>query len=441
MARRAELDIKGKRLRLLFSDVLGLERGKYLFGDVADNGRAAFCVGVYPLTTDKEILDISRQQFDVGLPDVEAFVDRDTLRQGWEEDTIVGIADVEQHGVPLDVDPRQVLRVAVQPWQAMGLEPMFSFESEFYLCDKDEDGAWKPVDLPSHRVYGTGAAIDPDGTVDEMVRASLMTGFPIEAWGAEFDTAAYEVNLRYKEVIAAADECFLFRLLVKEVASKHDKLATFLGRPFNDRGGSGLHLNISFRREDGSNAFHDPNAPDGLTPMVKGCIAGLLAHHEAIAAIAAPHVNAYKRLQPDMLNGYWANWGYDDRTVCIRVPPARGEGTRIEHRMADGAANPYLVAAAVLHAARFGVEHQMQPPSAQNVGEPVNTDRRVPPTLETALAALEADAELCAALGPWLIETFTKLKRAEWERYQKAVEDTGTTDVTPWEIEYYLPFF
>jgi len=435
------LDTKGKRLRLLFSDVLGVERGKYLFGDVADHGRAAFCVGVYPLTTDKEILDISRQQFDVGLPDVEAFVDRDTLRQGWEEDTIVGIADVQQHGAPLDVDPRQVLRAAVEPWQAMGLEPMFAFESEFYLCDKDEDGVWKPVDLPSHRVYGTGASIDPDGTVDDMVRASLKTGFPIEAWGAEFDTAAYEVNLRYREVIAAADECFLFRLLVKEVAAKHDKLATFLGRPFNDRGGSGLHLNISFRREDGSNAFHDPNAPDGLTPMVKGCIAGLLAHHEAIAAIAAPHVNAYKRLQPDMLNGYWANWGYDDRTVCIRVPPARGEGTRIEHRMADGAANPYLVAAAVLHAARFGVDHQMQPPSAQNVGEPVNTDRRVPPTLETALAALEADAELCAALGPWLIETFTKLKRAEWERYQKAVEDTGTTDVTPWEIEYYLPFF
>jgi len=435
------LDIKGKRLRLLFSDVLGVERGKYLFGDVADHGRAAFCVGVYPLTTDKEILDISRQQFDVGLPDVEAFVDRDTLRQGWEEDTIVGIADVQQHGAPLDVDPRQVLRVAVQPWQAMGLEPMFSFESEFYLCDKDEDGAWKPVDLPSHRVYGTGASIDPDGTVDDMVRASLKTGFPIEAWGAEFDTAAYEVNLRYKEVIAAADECFLFRLLVKEVATRHDKLATFLGRPFNDRGGSGLHLNVSFRRSDGSNAFHDPNAPDGLTPMVKGCIAGLLAHHEAIAAIAAPHVNAYKRLQPDMLNGYWANWGYDDRTVCIRVPPARGEATRLEHRMADGAANPYLVAAAVLHAARFGVEHQMQPPSAQVVGEPVNTDRRVPPTLETALAALEADAELCSALGPWLIETFTKLKRAEWERYQKAVENTGTTDVTPWEIEYYLPFF
>jgi glutamine synthetase len=83
----------------------------------------------------------------------------------------------------------------------------------------------------------------------------------------------------------------------------------------------------------------------------------------------------------------------------------------------------------------------MSPPPAQTVGAAPVTERRVPPTLEAALAALEADEELCAALGPWLIETFTKLKRAEWERYAKAVDDTSTTDVTPWEIEYYLPFF
>lgn len=435
------MEIKGKRLRLLYSDVLGLERGKYLFGDVADDGRAAFCIGVFPLTTDKEILDVSRQQFDVGLPDIEAFVDRDTLRPGWEEDTIVGIADIQQHGAPLDVDPRQVLRTAVEPWRALGLEPMFAFESEFYLLDPDENGGWKATDLPSHRVYGTGMAVDPSGTVDDMVRAAMQTGFSVESWGSEFDAAAYEVNIRYTDAITAADECFLFRLLVKEIAAKHEKLATFLGRPFNDRGGSGLHLNVSFRRNDGSNALHDPNAPDGLAPLAKECVAGLLAHHEAIAALAAPHVNAYKRLQPDMLNGYWANWGYDDRTVCVRIPPARGEGTRIEHRMPDGAANPYLSAAAVLHAARFGVEHQMSPPEPQTAGDPPNTERRVPPTLDAALQALEADEELCAALGPWLVETFTKLKRAEWERYEKAVDDTTTTDVTPWEIEYYLPFY
>jgi len=283
------MDIKGKRLRLLFSDVLGVERGKYLFGDVADAGHSAFCIGVFPLTTDKEILDISRQQFDVGLPDVEAFIDRDTLRPGWEEDTIVGIADVKREGEPLEVDPRQVLRAAVEPWRAMGLEPMFAFESEFYLLEPGADGAWQPVDLPSHRVYGTGASVDPSGTVDAMVAAAQRSGFPIEGWASEFDTAAYEVNIRYKEVIAAADECFLFRLLVKEIASKQGKRATFLGRPFNDRGGSGLHLNISFRRDDGSNALHDPNAIDGLAPMTRECVAGMLAHHEGIAAIAAPH--------------------------------------------------------------------------------------------------------------------------------------------------------
>jgi glutamine synthetase len=435
------MDIKGKRLRLLYSDLLGVERGKYLFGEVADSGHAAFCIGVYPITTDKEILDVSDTQFDIGLPDVDAYVDRDSLRPGWEEDTIVGIADVQRLGAPIDLDSRHVLRRAVEPWRAMGLEPMFSFETEFYLCEAGPDGGWQPADLPSHRVYGTGMAVDPSGTVDQMVRAALGCGFAVESWSSEYDTAAYEVNIRYREAIPAADECFLFRLLVKEIAAKNGRLATFLGRPFGDRGGSGLHLNFSFRREDGSNAFHDPNAPDGLSPLVKQCIAGLLAHHEGIAAFCAPHTNAYKRLQPDMLNGYWANWGHDDRTVGIRVPPARGEGTRLEHRMSDGAANAYLSAAAVLHAARFGVEHQLTPPEPQVAGEPPNTARRVPPTLEAALEALEADEELGAAFGPWLIEAFTKLKRAEWERYAKSIADPMTTEVVPWELEYYLPFF
>ena len=223
------MDIKGKRLRLLFSDVLGVERGKYLFGDVADAGHSAFCVGVFPLTTDKEILDISRQQFDVGLPDVEAFIDRDTLRPGWEEDTIVGIADVQQHGKALEVDPREVLRRAVEPWRAMGLEPMFAFESEFYLLERGPEGGWQPVELPSHRVYGTARRST------RRARSTRWSGRPSSAgsrsMGGEFDTAAYEVNIRYKEVIPAADECFLFRLLVKETATKQGKLATFMGRP------------------------------------------------------------------------------------------------------------------------------------------------------------------------------------------------------------------
>ena len=106
----------GDRLRLLYSDLHGLERGKYLLGDWAARGSANFCVGVWPLTFDKEILPIPRQQFDVGLPDVDAALDHDTLRAGWEQDTVVGIADMYLEGEPIEIDPRGVLRTAVEPW-------------------------------------------------------------------------------------------------------------------------------------------------------------------------------------------------------------------------------------------------------------------------------------------------------------------------------------
>jgi glutamine synthetase len=433
------MDIQGKRLRLLYPDIHGLERGKYLFGEVAEAGVSAFCIGVYPLTHDKEILPVPRTQFDVGLHDVEATLDRDSLRQGWEENTLVGIADVASHGQPAPWDSRHVLREAVRPWREMGLEPQVAYELEFYLLEPDA-GGWRPVSVPSHRVYGTGMSIDPTGTVDAVVNAALACGFPVESWGSEYDNAAYEVNIRYADAIPAADEAFLFKLLVREICEQHGKMATFLGRPLGDRGGSGLHVNFSFRRADGSNAFHDPNDPEGLSDLARHAVAGLLKHHEGMAAILAPHVNAYKRLQPDMLNGYWANWGHDDRSVAVRIPPARGGATRIEQRTADAAANPYLAGAAVLHAARLGVEQELELPPPQPVSEDPNTESCIPPNLNAALDALAADGELVAAIGPEMVEAFTILKRAEWERYLAAGVDPDSTEVTPWEIDYYLPF-
>ena len=118
-----------------------------------------------------------------------------------------------------------------------------------------------------------------------------------------------------------------------------------------------------------------------------------------MSAILAPHVNAYKRLQPDMLNGYWANWGHDDRSCHRTRPPARGAATRLEHRASDAAANPYLAAAAVLHAARLGVENDLELPPVQPVAGEPETDVHIPDKLETALNALAADTELVDAMG------------------------------------------
>ncbi len=434
------MTVQGERLRLLYPDLHGLDRGKYVYGE--ERRKANFCIGVYPLTLDREIIPVPGLQFDVGLPDMEAHLDEATLRQGWEPDTVVGLADVTFRGRPAAVDPRHVLRRAVEPWRAMGLEPQLGYEFEFYLMEPDGQGGWREMHTPGARVYGTGMAVDPHGVVEDVVRASRASGFVIEAYNSEYDTPQFEINLEYGDALPAADAAFLWRVLAREVAARRGFHLTFLPRPFGDRSGSGLHLNISFRDlSDGSNALTDPAAEDGLSKLAHRAIAGMLAHHEGLSAICGANCNSYKRLQPDMLAGYWANWGYDDRTVTIRVSPDRGAATRLEHRVADAAANPYLVGAALLHAARMGVEGELGPPPPQPTGKEPNTDRRVPPTLEASLDALEADRELVEALGAPLVEAFTMVKRAEWKKYAEAVGDPSTTEVTDWELSYYLPFF
>ncbi len=434
------MDRERKRLRLLYPDLHGLERGKYLAGGGSD-AVAGFAAAVYCLTLDKDIVPLPGLPYDAGYPDMEARLDPRTLRPGWEPDTAVGIATTAFRGEPVPIDPRRVLERAVEPWQGMGLTPQLACELEFFLLEPDGRGGWRSIDAPGARVYGTGAAVDPLGVVDEIVRTAEASGFEIEAWCGEFDIGQHEVNLRYRDAVPAADDGFLFRVLTREVAARRGYRATFLGRPFPDRTGCGLHLNLSFRRPDGRNALEDPSAPDGLSDLARSCVAGILAHHLGLAAICAPHVNAYRRLRPDMFNGYWATWGHDDRTAGIRVPPGRGERTRLEHRVADAAANPYLVAAAVLHAARLGVEGGLEPPEPQAPGAPPAGQVHVPDTLAEALDRFEEDAELRAALGEEVSAAFLALKRAEWDRYASSVEDPAASEVTPWELSYYLPHF
>jgi glutamine synthetase len=434
------METSGKRLRLLWSDIHGIERGKYLYGDWSDRGRANFCLATFPLTFDREILPIPGLAFDVGLPDLEARLDQSSLRPGWEPNTVVGIGDLFHKGEPLAIDPRNVLRQAIEPWRARGLEPQIAFEFEFYLLRPDGAGQWKALDTPSSRVYGTGTAVDPDGVVNEMVDIAAGCDLAIEAWCTEFDDSQFEINIRYRDAMEAADDAFLFRVLAHEIATRRDHRATFIGRPFNDRGGNGLHVNISFRDSLGNNALFEPASPDGLSDLARRCMAGMLAHHAGSAAILAPTVNAYKRLKPDMMNGYWANWGHDDRTVAVRISPDRGPQTRLENRVPDGAVNPYLAAATLLHTCRFGVEEEMDLPVPQPLGDTPRADVHAPESLVEALEALNADHKVCEALGPQLITAFTMLKQAEWDRYLAVVDDPLTTDATGWELRYYTPF-
>jgi glutamine synthetase len=211
-------------------------------------------------------------------------------------------------------------------------------------------------------------------------------------------------------------------------------LLSFMPKPLPDLSGTGLHVNLSFRDQDGNNAMHGGTRNGALSELVQGCIAGLMQHHESMGALLAPTVNSYDRLKPASLCGYWANWGYDHRGVAVRVSAEEGTAARIEHRVADCAASPYVIVAAVLQAARLGLENGYElPPAETGDGlETVNTERHVPDSLPDALAALEKDAALVDAIGRLLVENFIAIKQAEIEE---------TSGRNPAEIfDYYAPF-
>ena len=307
--------------------------------------------------------------------------------------------------------------------------PMVGIELEAYVMQPDGRGGWRAWDTPGAFVYGTGAAADPVGLFDEIMKTPTQCGLPIESVNSEFDAPQFELTLAFDDALQAVDNIFLFKVMAREIAARHELLLTFLGKPLADRSGSGMHVNFSLLDRDGTNRLADENAADGLSCLARQCIAGLIAHHSGMAALCVPTVNGYKRLRPGQLAGYWANWGYDHRGATLRVPDARGTGTRLEHRMSDGAANPYLATAAVLQAARLGRAPQSLSPPApeeQDCLEHQSTDQHVPDNLGAALDALEADQPLAEAVGKEMTALFLSIKRAEWQQVHGGRDRLGT---------------
>lgn len=422
-----------ERIRVLWPDHLGLARGKYIPARLADRG-VRHCTGVWALGYDRNMTPgTPGANMETGLPDMDATFDVATIRPGWEPGVGVAVADLQRLGADVAVSPRGALRKAVADWRALGYEPMVGVELEAYLLEPDGNGGWRPLDTPGSFVYGTGPSVDPHGVIDAIWRAADAADIPLESVNSEYDTPQFEFTLEYCDALRSADNAFLFKVLAREIAQSKGLLCTFLGKPLSDRGGSGTHFNLSFQR-DGANAIDDPSATDGLSALARQCIAGLLAHHRALAGLCAPTVNAYKRLQPGSLSGYWANWGYDHRGATVRIPPERGAASRLEHRLSDGAAPAHVAMAAVLQAARLGHVDglALQPAETGDGFETVDTDVACPASLGDALDALVADQALADAVGAELVSQHVSVKRTEWQRFCAA-----TTD---WERAEYLPF-
>jgi glutamine synthetase len=422
-----------ERVRVLFADQLNVARGKYLPLSIARKGHARLCVGTYAVTYDRALVEAPGGALLEGLPDFDAVFDPSALRPGWEPNTQIALADLYLKGETFGLCGRSALKRAIAAWNALGYRPMIGIELEAYIFQRAADGGWVPYDTPGAGVYGTGPFCDPAGLMDLIWAQAAACNLPIESMNSEFDWPQFELTLQFADALTAVDDIFLFRQMAREVLFRHGYLLCFLPKPIADKSGSGLHINFSLSDETGANVFARRGAAT-VPPLMGDCIAGLLAHHEGLAGLLAPTVNSYDRLKPESLSGYWANWGIDHRSVSVRVSAEDGAAARIEHRVADGAASPYVAVAAALQAARLGVVGKLNLPPAETADglKNVNTNRHTPHSLTEALDALAADTSLTSAVGQALIDNYLAIKRAEVAKLEEK---------SPQEVfDYYAPF-
>lgn len=407
------------RLRPFFCDHLSIMRGKYLPEDKIGTGYTRFAQPNFAVHYDKDlIIDAPGTGCMQGLPDMELHWRAEDIRPGWEPRTKVVIGDLyDRVGAPVEIAGRHVLKRAMADWARHGLTPKVGIELEAFAFVRDADGTLKPYDTPGGVVYGTGPFADPLGFTDAIWDAAEAAGFRLELITSEYDTPQYEFTLAFDEAVQAVDDVVLFRQMAREVAIRHGVLLTFLPKPIFEKGGSGMHINLSFADAGGANALAtgDKGGIAGMNDLARGCIAGWMAHHKGLAALLAPTVNSYARLQPATMSGYWCNWGEDHRGVTVRISAEGGKKARLEHRMADAAANPYAAVAAVLQAARLGVESGYALPASETGDCFTGNDAEfgVAADLGAALDDLAADAPLQAAMGEGYCAHHLHMKRVE----------------------------
>jgi glutamine synthetase len=423
-------------LRLGYSDLIGAERGRdLLVNNLARTagGGIAFCRSVYGTSPMGDVVDIEGG-LSQGLPDVVAVPDLSTLAVvPWEPGVAHVIADIHNpDGTPAEEDPRAVLKRVVTQFADLGITPMIGPELEFYVLEPDPaaPNGYRRYGEATGNVYTAGYKGDPENTLLDALRKLSTYGLDVVAANHEFSSGQFEINLWYSDAQSAADRAFRFKSAVQELVRMRGKLATFMAKPCNDEGGSGFHLHFSALSADGEPLFDDPNGDDGLSDLARWAVAGVLEHAPALAALHNPTINSYKRFGPDTLAPWLIDWGLDNRSARLRVPPERGKAARMEVRLGDASANPYLAIASLLAAAYLGIRDKLEPPEKlEGYGYDPAKAPKLPAGLPEALAALEADTELGDLLGARFVRTFLAYKRDELDRFARHVTD--------WEFREY----
>ncbi len=340
-------------------------------------------------------------------------------------------------GRPFAGDSRQVLKKVIAQAEALGYTFEVGPECEFFLFDTDENG--KPTTDTNEQAsyFDMGPLDGGENARRDIVMTLQEMGLIIEASHHEMAPAQHEIDLRYDEALVTADNIMTFKLAARTIARRHGLHATFMPKPKPGVNGSGMHINMSLKR-DGKNIFADQDDPNGLSREAYYFIGGIMKHIKGMAAIANPLVNSYKRLVPGYAAPVYIAWSITNRSPLIRIPAQGGGGPRIELRSPDSAANPYLVLAVCLKAGLDGILNKISPPESVdcNIYQMTDAERRalgidqLPGDLLEALEELRKDPLLLEVLGSHITEHYLAAKEDEWRRYR--------SDVSPWETREYL---
>ena len=340
-------------------------------------------------------------------------------------------------GTPFEGDPRYILKKAINKAKDMGYTMNVGPECEFFLFEVDNDGN------PTLKTNDKGSYFDL-GPIDlgenarrDMTLALEDMGFEIETSHHEVAAGQNEIDFKYADALVTADNIATFKYVVKSIAQRHGLYATFMPKPLHGVNGSGMHINISLIK-DGKNDFYNEEDELGLSSVAYNFIAGVLKHIKEICPITNPLVNSYKRLVPDYEAPVYIAWSAKNRSPLIRVPSARGEGTRIELRSPDPSSNPYLVLACLLLAGLEGIKDNLEPPKCidRNIFNLSREERKrenienLPESLHEAIAYMQKSDLVKEALGKNTFEYYIRAKEVEWDNYR--------TQVHQWEITSYL---
>ncbi len=436
-----ELDVKNVKFGVI--DIDGVLRGKLISIKKflkALHDDVGFCNVIFGWDINDECYDNSKVSgWHTGYPDSFATIDPNTYRKiPWDGEKPFFLADFEHSKELAEVCPRSLLKRITKEANEMGFIPKFSTEFEWFNFAETpnslkEKNYQNPTPItPGMFGYSILRASQNSEYINQLFDDLFEYGIPLEGLHTETGDGVYEAAITYDDILISADRAALFKTAVKEIAGKHEIMASFMAKWNPKLPGCSGHIHQSLWDEKGNNLFHDTGESKTISQILKYYIAGQLHCLPYILPLIAPTTNSYKRY----VEGSWSptsvSWGIENRTVALRVINQSKESMRVEHRVPGADANPYLSMAAALASGLYGIKHKLEIPVSSTSGNQYerNDCEHFSASLGDAVEKMKSSDIPIELFGPGFSDHFIRTR--EWEWKQSQIGDAS------WEMKRYF---